>query len=121
MQHKKKNFKIDITHVLVLKTNYIFPIEMVADVCPLPGTGQNLPLPLLLPLRFRSRMISSMVVNAPHGKVAKSLPVVRLATNKLLVSVDAVVGLEHLVTTVADKPMATVLPNLVLVRCLQRL
>ena len=41
---------------------------------------------------------------------------VRLATHKLLVSVDAVVGLELLATTFADKHMATVLPNYVLVR-----
>ena len=94
---------------------------MVEDVCPLPGTGQNLPLPLLLPLRFRSRMISSMVVNAPHGEVAKSLPVARLATHKLLKSVDALVPLELLATTLADKHIATMLPNLVLVRRWQRL
>ena len=43
---------------------------------------------------------------APHGEVAKALPVVRLATKKLLVSVDAVVGLELLVTTLADKHCA---------------
>ena len=47
---------------------------------------------------------------APHGEVAKDLPVVRLATKKLLVSVDAVVGLELLATTLADKHMAIVLP-----------
>ena len=58
---------------------------------------------------------------APHGEVAKALPVVRLATKKLLVSVDAVVGLELLATTLADKHMATVLPKFVLVRCWQRL
>ena len=58
---------------------------------------------------------------APHGEVAKALPVVRLATKKLLVSVDAVVGLELLATTLADKHMATVLPNCLLVRRLQRL
>ena len=46
---------------------------------------------------------------------------VRLATKKLLVSVDAVVGLELLATTLADKYMATVMPNCLLVRCLQRL
>ena len=63
----------------------------------------------------------SMVVLAPHGEVAKALPVVRLATKKLLVSVDAVVGLELLATTLADKHMATVMPNCVLVRSLQRL
>ena len=58
---------------------------------------------------------------APHGDGAKALPVVRLATKKLILSVDAVVGLELLVTTIADKHMATMLPNCVLVRCSQRI
>ena len=53
---------------------------------------------------------------ASHGEVAKALPVVRLATKKLLLSVDAVVGLELLSTIIAHKDMATVLPNCVLVR-----
>ena len=53
---------------------------------------------------------------APNGEVAKALPVVRLETKKLLVSVDAVVGLELLATTLADKHMATVLLKFVLVR-----
>ena len=50
---------------------------------------------------------------APHVEVAKTLPEVRLATQKLLVSVDAGVGLELLSKTLADKHMATVLPNCV--------
>ena len=58
---------------------------------------------------------------ARHGEVAKALPVVRLATHKLLVSVDAVVGLKFLATTLADKHMAPVLQNCVLVRRSQRL
>ena len=62
-----------------------------------------------------------MVVFAPHGELAKTLPVVRLATHKLIVSVDAVVGVELLATTLAGKHMATVLPNFVLARHLQRL
>ena len=62
------------------------------------------------PLMFRLRIISSMVVLAPHGEVAKAHPVVSLATHKLLVSVHAVVGLELLATTLADKHMAIVLP-----------
>ena len=57
---------------------------------------------------------------APHGEVAKALPVVRLATHKLLVSADDVVGLELLATTRAEKYMATVLPKIVLVRHWQR-
>ena len=69
------------------------------------------------PHMFRLRM----VVLAPHGEVAKTLPVVGLATHKLFVSVDAVVGVELLATTLAGKQMATVLPNFVLARHLQRL
>ena len=71
------------------------------------------------PHTFRLRMISSMVALALHGEVAKTLPVVRLATHKLIVSVDAVVGVELLATTLAGKHMATVLPNFVLARHLQ--
>ena len=56
------------------------------------------------PLMFRLRMISSMVVLAPHGEVAKALHVVRLAKHKLLVSVDAVVGVTLITTSLADKP-----------------
>ena len=57
---------------------------------------------------------------ARHGEVAKALPVVRLATHKLLVCVDDV-GLELLATTLADKHMATVVPKFVLVMRWQRL
>ena len=73
------------------------------------------------PHTFRSRMISSMLVLAPHEEVAKILPVVRLATHKLIVSVDAVVGIDLLATTLAGKHIATVLPNFVLARHLQTL
>ena len=55
------------------------------------------------PHPFNLRMISSMVALAPHGEMAKTL----------LVSVDAVVGVELLATTLAGKHMATVLPNFV--------
>ena len=68
------------------------------------------------PHTFRLRMISSMVVLAPHGEVAKALPVARLATHKLLVSVDAIVRLGLLVTALTDKHMDIELPNLLLVR-----
>ena len=67
------------------------------------------------PLTFRSMMISFIVVTAPHGEVANGLPVARLATHKLLKSVDALVCLELLARTLADKNMATVLPHFVLV------
>ena len=46
---------------------------------------------------------------------------VRLATHKLIASVDAVVGVKLLATTLAGKQMATVLPNFVLARHLQRM
>jgi hypothetical protein len=47
--------------------------------------------------------------------------VVRLAEHKLIVSVDAVFGVELLATTLAGKHIATVLPNFVLAKKLQRL
>ena len=60
-----------------------------------------------------------MVVLAPHGEVAKTLPVLRLTTQKLIVSVDALVRVELLATTLAGKHMANVLPNFVMTRHLQ--
>ena len=62
-----------------------------------------------------------VVVLAPHGEVAKTFPVVRHATHKLIVFVDAIVGVELLAKTLAGKHMATVLTNYVLARHLQRL
>ena len=53
-----------------------------------------------------------MVVLASKG----ALSVVTLVRHKLLVSVDAVVGIELLATTIADKQMATVLSNFERVR-----
>ena len=53
--------------------------------------------------------------------MAKTLLVVRLVTHKLIESVDAVVGVELLATTLAGKHLTTVLPNFVVVRHLQRL
>ena len=78
------------------------------------------------PHTIRLRMISSMhciamVFLSPNGEVAKTLLVVRLATHKLIVSVDAVVGVELLATTLAGKHTVTVLPNFVLARHSQRL
>ena len=66
------------------------------------------------PHTFILRMIFSIVVLSPLGEVTKTLPVVRLATHKLIVSVDAVVGVEHLATTLAGRHIATGLPNFVL-------
>ena len=60
-----------------------------------------------------------VVVLAPHGEVAKTFSVVRLATHKRIVSVDAVVGVEFLATTFAGKHIATVLPSFVLATHLQ--
>ena len=75
---------------------------MVEDVCPLSGTGQNRPYPLLPPCpTWRSCKCSS------SGEACRQ---------KFLVSVDADFGLELLATTITDKHMATVLPNCVLVR-----
>ena len=44
-----------------------------------------------------------MVIFAPNGEVAKTLPVVTLAAHKPIVSVDAVVGVELLAATLAGK------------------
>ena len=71
------------------------------------------------PHTFRLRMISSMVILAPQGEVEKTFPVVSRATHKLIVSLDAVVGVELLATTLAGRPMATMLPNCVLARHLK--
>ena len=57
-----------------------------------------------------------MAVLGPHVEVAKDLLMKRLATHRLLVSVDAVVGLHLLATALEDQHMATVLPNFVLIR-----
>ena len=54
-------------------------------------------------------------------RVAKILPVVRLATHEPIVSADAVVGVALLAATLAGKHIAAVLPNFVLARHLQRL
>ena len=75
--------------------------------------------PIFLELGRTVLFLSSPL--APHGEVAKVLPVVRLDAKKFFLSFDAVVGLELLATTLADKHMATVLPNYVLVRHSQRL
>ena len=58
---------------------------------------------------------------APHVEVASALHAMRLAPKKVLVSDDAVVGLELIATNLAYKHMATVLANCVLVSRLQRL
>ena len=69
---------------------------------------------LLLELDRTVHFLSFLL--APHREVAKALPVMMLATKKLFVSVDAFVGPRLFATTLADKHMATVLPNCVLVR-----
>ena len=102
--------KKKIRHHTILcmkKVNNKSSTEILEDVYPLPGARQT------------HHFLSSPL--ARHGEVAKALPVVRLEMKKLLGSDDAVVGLELLAITFADKHMATVLPNYVLVRRLQRL
>ena len=58
---------------------------MVEDVYPLPGAGQKCPLSLFLPPHVE--MEDDLLNVGPCQ--AKSLPVVGLATHKLLGSVDA--------------------------------
>ena len=87
---------------------------MVEEICLFPGPGQNRPLLGFFSLTFKLRIISSMVVLASHGEIAKALPVVILTTHKLLLGVDAVFGFDLLATTLAHKHMSTLLPNFVL-------
>ena len=70
-------------------------------------------------LELDSTVISPPSPLAPNGEVGKSPTVVRLATKKLCVSIYAVVGLELLATTLADKHLAAVPTYCVLVRSLQ--
>ena len=78
---------------------------MVGDICPLPRAGQNRPFPLF-PL---------------CPQLQKLFLHWGLKPKKLLVLVDAVVGLDLFATTLAAKHMTTVLSNYVLVRHSQRL
>ena len=97
-----------------------FPFVRVKDVCPLPEAGQNRPLLFLLSSHVQ---IEDDLLNCgpcPTWKSGKTLPVVRLNTHKLIMSFDAVVGIELLATTLAGKHIATV-PNFVLARHLQTL
>ena len=43
-------------------------MKLVEDICPLPEVGYNPTLSLPLPITFRLRIISSMVVIAPQGE-----------------------------------------------------
>ena len=63
----------------------------------------------------RTVLILSFLL-ALHGEAAQALHVVTFETKWLILSFHAVVSLELLATTLADKHMATVLPNYVLHR-----
>ena len=115
------NVKKNYTNKFIKNQYNIFPFERVEDVCPLPGGGQNRPLLPVLPSHVQ---IEDDLLNGgpcPTLRSGKTLPVVRLVTHKPIVSVDAVVGVELLVTTLASKHIATVQPNFVLAKHLQRL
>ena len=86
---KKIFLKIDIKKTNLLKTNTI-PFEGVKDVYPLPGAGQNRPLPLLLPPHVQIEDDLLIGGPCPTWRSEKNLCVVRLATHKLIASVDAV-------------------------------
>ena len=119
--NKKKNKNWHYTNKFIKNQHNIFPFKRVEDVCPLPGAGQNRPLPLLLPPHVQ---IEDDLLNGspcPTWRNAKKSSWVRLVTHKLIVSVDAVVGVELFATTLAGKDIATMLPNFVLARHLQRL
>ena len=62
-----------------------------------------------------------MVVLAPHGEVEKALPVVRLPTHKLLCLLMLLLVLNFFPQSLQTKHIATLLLNVVLFRCWQRL
>ena len=74
-----------------------------------------------------ARTVLFLSSSPPHVQIDDDLLnggpclVVRLSPLKLIVSVDAVVGVELLTTTLAGKHIATMMPNFVLARHLQRL
>ena len=81
-------------------------MKFVEDSGLLPEAGQNHPFSFLLPITFRLRIISLVVLT--HKE-------------KPIVYVDANVDVELLATTFADKHMANALPNHMLVLHWQRL
>ena len=94
---------------------------MLEDVCLIPGAGQNCPLPLLLPPHIQ---IEGDLLNGgpcPAWRSGKSSSCGEFSTHKLLLSVNAVVGVELLAKTFAGKHIATVLQRFVLVRHWKRL
>ena len=74
-----------------------------------------------------ARTVLFLSSSLPHVQIEDDLlnggpcPVVRLSPHKLIVTVDAVVVVELLATTLAGKHIDTVLPNFVLARRLKRL
>ena len=68
-------------------------MKLVEDSCLIPEAGQNHPLSFLLPIMSRLRIIS-LWWSLPHKE-------------KLLLSVDANVGVELLATTVVPGPPAS--------------
>ena len=43
------NYNVNYTNKFIKNQHNRFPFERVENICPLPGAGQNNPLPLLLP------------------------------------------------------------------------
>ena len=108
LNNLRKNLKLVITQLCFIKNQLIyFQLRWYR-------------ISVLFPEMVRTILFLSSPL-APQGEVPKTLPLVRLATKKILVSVDAVVGRELIATTLPDKHMTAVLPNCVLFRCSQSL
>ena len=119
--NKIMNYNINYAKKLIKNQRNRFPFERAKDVCPLPRAGQNNPLPLLLPQHIQ---IEDDLLNGgpcPTWRSGKNCSCGEACHTQAYVSVDAVVGVELLATTLAGKHMAIVLPNFVLARHLQRL
>ena len=64
---KKKHYR----NKFILKKHNRFPFERIQDVCPLPGPGQNRPLPFLFPQHIQ---IEDDLLNCGHCPVVSLSP-----------------------------------------------
>ena len=121
MTYNKKEKNITQTNLLRTNTIY-FHLRVCRVFRPSSWSWPEPPSSSPPPLARSYWGWSSQLWFLPHSKKwRKTLPVVRLAPHKLIVSVDAVVGVELLATTLAIKQIATMLPNFVLANHLKRL
>ena len=97
---------ITLHNLFLIKPNNQYPIKMEENICPLPGVGKNRPFSLLPPCHT--------------WKGCKSSPCGDACNQKASYVCCCCFWCWLIATTLADKHMATVLPNCVMVRRLQK-